>query len=285
MAFGQVAGFSAFGALNGFLLLSFGLATTALVSTVAIGLILIFVTVVRERPGERMLPWTAGTATLRTHEPEQSFTVIFKDLARVLFLPMSLLLVSVEFVSRAGAGISVAIFPVLAVQDLGYTSAQYAYWIGLTGGLSAVVGVFFGPLIDRIGATKILMGALIGSALTTLAFALATGAWSNQPFVIGMLVVGSVFSQLLFVAVIAMFMGICWSKVAATQFAIYMSLANLGRSAGAGLYALIAADISTIDTLYLMAGLYLIAAIMLSGFDQSKHARRMEALDAEINTP
>jgi PAT family beta-lactamase induction signal transducer AmpG len=83
----------------------------------------------------------------------------------------------------------------------------------------------------------------------------------------------------LFVAVIAMFMGICWTKVAATQFAIYMSLANLGRSAGAGLFALIAADISTIDALYLMAGLSLVAAILLTRFDHEKHNRRLEALE------
>ena len=280
MAFGQVAGFSAFGALNGYLLQRFGLAVTAIVSSATIALILVFVTLTRERTGERMLPWTPGKASVRIHEPAQSFLAIFKDLGRVVFLPMSLLLVGVEFVSRAAAGISVSVLPVIAVQDLGYSSVQYAYWFGLTGGISAVVGLFIGPVIDRVGATKILMGALIASAVTVITFGLATAWWSVDAWVVGMLALGQILSQALFVSIIATFMGICWSKVAATQFAIYMSLANLGRSTGAGLFALIATDISATDALFLIAGLFAVAAVMLTMYDHDKHTALIETLDS-----
>ncbi|MDH3643200.1 MAG: MFS transporter, partial [Gammaproteobacteria bacterium] len=164
MAFGQVAGFSGFGALNGFLLTQYDLPVAALVSTATVGLILAFATATREREGERLLPWTKGEASLTLSQPDQSFLVIFKDLIRVLLLPMSLLLVGVELIARGAAGIYITILPIISVQELGYSPAQYSYWYGLMGGMAAVVGILFGPIIDRYGAASLLRWGLVGIA-------------------------------------------------------------------------------------------------------------------------
>ena len=280
MAFGQVAGFSGFGALNGFLLTQYDLPVAALVSTATVGLILAFATATREREGERLLPWTKGEASLTLSQPDQSFLVIFKDLIRVLLLPMSLLLVGVELIARGAAGIYITILPIISVQELGYSPAQYSYWYGLMGGMAAVVGILFGPIIDRYGAASLLRWGLVGIALSSVLFALATPLWGNDTFVITMLGVSLILSQVFFVAMIAIFMGICWAKVAATQFAIYMSLANLGRSLGAGLFAFIAADLSAIESIYLMSGLLTVAALLLTAFNPARHAARIDALES-----
>jgi PAT family beta-lactamase induction signal transducer AmpG len=280
MAFGQVAGYSGFGALNGYLLSRYGLPVTALVSTLTVALILGFAGATREREGERLLPWTSGEAAPEKRKSADSFLAIFKDLIRVLFLPMSLLLVGVEILSRAAAGIYVSILPVVAVQELGYSAAQYAYWFGAMGGTAAVVGIFFGPLIDRHGAAKLLLVGLWGSAAITLLFALAIPLWSSDSFVITMLAASQILAQVFFISMIAMFMGVCWAKVAATQFAIYMSLANLGRSAGAGIFALIATDMSSTESMYLMAGLLALAGLLLRMFDAKAHRASIDALDA-----
>jgi len=95
-----------------------------------------------------------------------------------------------------------------------------------------------------------------------------------------MLGVSELCGQVFFVAMIATFMGICWSKVAATQFAVYMSLANLGRSASAGLFAALAASVSSVDALYLMAGLYAGAALLLWFFNPEQHGARMAKLQS-----
>ena len=278
MAFGQVAGFSGFAALNGFLLVRYGLPATAVVSTLAIAIVLLFITVTRERQGERLLPWTKGAATPTDYLAGQSFVHIFRDLLRTLLLPMSLLLVGVEFLSRASAGIAISLLPVLAVQELGYSSEQYAYWMGIIGGFSAVVGIFVGPLIDRFGAARFVMIGLLGSALVSLAIALSEPLWVNTSFVLTALIISQIFGQVLFVSMIAAFMGICWTRVAATQFAVYMSLANLSRSVGAGLFSLFAKDISNAGSFYLMAGLLLGAALLLRWFDPQKHKAAIEAL-------
>lgn len=280
MAFGQAAGFSGFGALDGYLLSRFGLGVTAIVSAAAIGTVFAFIAVTRERAGERLLPWTAGTASARDFAPARSLLEILKDLVQVLLLPMSLLLIAVEFLARAGAGVGLAIMPVLAVDELGYPSELYAYWLGLVGGFSAFVGIFCGPAIDRFGAQKVLSAGLLGGALVTVGYALAAELRGTAGFDLTMLAGVQIFGQVFFVSVIAMFMGICWTRVAATQFAIYMSLANLARSAGAGAFALVAADLSVIDALYLVAALSVAAALLLQRFDPSAHAARLELIES-----
>jgi PAT family beta-lactamase induction signal transducer AmpG len=275
MAAGQVAGYSAFAAINGYLLTHHGLALAAVSSTLTVGLVLILVTLLRERPGERMLPWTPGAASSRAGALERSLGQIMRDLLRVVFLPMSLLLVGIEFLSRAAGGVGLTIFPILAVQELGYSTEQYGSWMGIVGGIAAFAGLLFGPFIDRYGAKPLLLAGLGGGAAVHLAFALANAHWQNDAFVLSMLGFGQIFGQIFFVAVIATFMGLCWIKVAATQFAVYMSLANLSRSVGAALFALIAADVSSTQALYIIAGLLLLAALLLLLFDPEQHHRHM----------
>lgn len=284
MAFGQAAGFSLFGALNGYLLVEHGLTVTALVSTITVAGIFLFVTLVRERQGERLLPWTAGRATARTFPVSESFFDIFRDLFRVLFLPMSLLLIAVEFLHRMSAGIGVAIYPVMATQELGFAADVYAYWMGIVSGLSAVAGLAFGPLIDRHGAKRFLMLGLMLLAVVYAGFAAAQALWGSSSFVVAGLIGAQVATQLVFVSVIASFMGLCARNVGATQFAVYMSLANLARSAGAGAFAFIAADVSSSQALYLMAVLNVLAALLLTRFSPAAHRQRLARLEGEAGT-
>jgi PAT family beta-lactamase induction signal transducer AmpG len=284
MAFGQATGFSLFGALNGYLLVQFGLAVTALISTATVGSIFLFVTLVREREGERLLPWTEGVATPRAFPVSESFLGIFRDLIRVLFLPMSLLLISVEFMHRMSAGIAISIFPVMAVQELGFTSDVYSYWMGIMSGLSALAGLAFGPFIDRLGAKRFIMGGLLLAATVYASFAMAQAYWGSTPFVLAGLIGSQLAAQLIFVAVIAGFMGLCAKGVGATQFAVYMSLANLARSVGAGAFAFIAADVTSAEALYIMAALNVLAAILLTQFSLRKHRTRLEEIEGQAPT-
>ena len=277
MAFGQVAGFSLFGALDGYLLAHFGLPVTALVSAVTVGSVFVFVTLVREQEGERLLPWTAGSATPATHAVSASFTGIFRDLLRVLFLPMSLVLVGVEFLHRLAAGVAISIYPVIAVQDLGYTAEQYSYWMGILSGFSAVLGLAFGPFIDRFGAPRLLMVGFILAIFVLLGFALAEPYWGHTNVVLTGVILHQITIQLIFIAVIASFMSVCSPAIAATQFAVYMSLANLSRSIGAGLFAFIAADTTSVQAIYIMVGLHAAGALLLTRFSLSEHHRRLAA--------
>jgi PAT family beta-lactamase induction signal transducer AmpG len=69
MAFGQVAGYSSFAALSGVLLNAGGLPTAALVGTVAIGAVLLLITLTREGASGCCLD--AGAATTREYLPRR----------------------------------------------------------------------------------------------------------------------------------------------------------------------------------------------------------------------
>lgn len=281
MAFGQVAGFSVFGALNGWLLVAHGLPYAALISAGIVSLIFVLAAVVRERPGERLLPWTPGQPAVRVIPPATSFAAIAKDVVRAVCLPMSLLLTAAQFVSQMGAGITLTIAPVVAVQELSYTSEQYAFWISLASAISAVVGIVFGAWVDRHGARKLLFLGFASMTFVTAAFAMAQSMWTSDEFVLAVLLISRIAGQMIFVAVIAGFMNLCWTKIAATQFAVYMSLANLATSVGAGLYGLIAAGLTYVDALYIVAGFNALALLLVWIFDHDRHKARVEALNAE----
>ncbi len=279
MAAGQVLGYSLFGAVTGYLLQSYGMQITALVCASTVACVFFVITLVRERKGERLLPWTAGEAAASTPRHATNFPLIFKDLLKVLFLPMSLLLTLTEFLMRARDGIYITIAPVLAVQELGYSSAEYSQIIGLMGAIGAGVGVVFGPWIDRFGALRFLKIGLIGAVLAHLFIAFTRTYWHDTDYIISILFLLSIFSQITFVSVIALYMTICWNKVAATQFSIYMSLANLSRSIGAGLFALVAGSLTYLQDVYLMAGLYVLALVTTLLLSPSDHSQRLKVLE------
>ena len=184
MAFGQVIGFSVFGALCGWLLVMFGLALTALVCAIAVAAVFLMAVLVRERQGERMLPWSVGKPSERLVTPPESVRSVFTDLIRVFFLPMGLILIAAEFISRMGAGVTLTVAPLVAVQEIGYAAEDYASWYGLMGGASALLGLAFGPLVDRYGAKPILMLGFGLAVATSLLFAAARPLWDVPAFVI-----------------------------------------------------------------------------------------------------
>ena len=233
----------------------------------------------REREGERLLPWSNGQATDRVLAPAESFLDIFRNLFRVFFLPMGLILISAEWLGRMGAGVSLTLFPIIGVQEMGYDSEVYSFWMSTSYAISAFIGLFFGPLIDKYGAKPLLMLGFVLSALSMLVFGLATSFWESNAFVLLILLWFNTATQIIFVGIIAGFMMICWKQVAATQFSIYMSLSNLGRSVGAAFYGMIAADLTSVEAVFLIAGFYVLAALLLTAFDITKHKEHMSKIE------
>ncbi|MDE0662298.1 MAG: MFS transporter [Gammaproteobacteria bacterium] len=166
MAFGQVAGSSSFGALCGTLLPLVGLQQTASLCAATVAVIFVFVALVRERPGERLLPWTAGETAQRAEATAARVVDNFRDLLRVLALPMSVVLVAASFAYFLRGGLVTPVFAAFAVQDLGLSTTEYSRFVSGLSIAAAVIGVALGPFIDRFGARRFLMGALIVGAVS-----------------------------------------------------------------------------------------------------------------------
>jgi PAT family beta-lactamase induction signal transducer AmpG len=195
---------------------------------------------------------------------------------------MSIVLVVMEFLNRANDGIALALIPYYAVEILGVDTVEYTRVVGLVGIVAAVVGLVIGPFIDKFGSKRLLILVLLAGAAIRIVgwvgivyfdFSLAT--------LTSLYVVMSIVGQCIFVATIAIFMTICMTRIAASQFSVYMSLANLSRSIGAFLYALVPKSVPVEHGFLMMAGLLILAAVVTVFFKPESHRQRIEALEAD----
>jgi PAT family beta-lactamase induction signal transducer AmpG len=228
MSFGKAIGWASTAAVTGVLLTTFGLAITAVISAAVAALALIVMIVVLEREGERMLPWTAGTAA-SVHRADTSFGAVFKELNRVLWVRTSLIVMAIMFFDGLVYGYGQALMPIAAV--------------------------------NLFGAKRVLLLAVSLLGLHAFLIAQTQHMWENTLYVRLMLSIWVMMLPVVMVSALALAMAICKSVNSATQFAIYMSVANLGHSAGSKIYGMVA-DTSTYVQSYTMLSTLFIALII-----------------------
>lgn len=282
MAGGQVAGTSLSASVSALLLGIGGIPLAGIGVAAMVTAVAAIAVLLRERPGERLLPWTEGAPAARPDAVSLTpqWGIVIGDLLKMLLLPMSLLLIAVEIVYRTVGGLAVAVFPVVGVNVLGYSAAEVSNWASGVSALAALVGLSFGLLIDRYRAERTFFFGLLVGAAWYLVFAALSDYWAHGVVVavarIGIELIG----QLLFVSVIALFMSVCGARVAATQFAVYMAIANLARSGGAGLYGYVEA-LPHAQVFAVMGLGFAVAAALLWRFDRASHLARIEQLQQQ----
>ena len=74
---------------------------------------------------------------------------------------------------------------------------------------------------------------VLGLIVLIITMSLLPQYWSNDTFIIGFIGIFVILDTFITIAILAVAMQLCWKRVAATQFTLYMAIANLGMSAGA----------------------------------------------------
>ena len=279
MAFGQVIGISGSGVISGFALLRLGMLGVALMLTLGFGLILFWCVAVRERTDEKLLPWTEGRATQRSIDLRATnWMGIGWDLARALVLPASLLMLGVAFLFRFADVIWSAVAPAVVVQQLGYQSTDYSSWTSMASFIAATAGLLVGLYIDRKGL-KLLYGlALLLYGLLAVAVGQLEVAWPSPVFLLSVLFLQAFIYQGVFISFIATSMNLCWVKVSATQFAIYMAFANLGRTLGGVAMNTVESRLDYKETFLFIGLTFFVAVALLWKANLSAHRARIQAL-------
>jgi PAT family beta-lactamase induction signal transducer AmpG len=268
MSFGKAIGWGATSAVSGVLLVTFGLTVTAIVAAAGAALFLLAMILVREREGERTLPWTSGEAT-SVHQPGNSFREVFGGINKVLWKRVSLIVMIIMFFDGLVVGYGQALMPVAAINLFGYTTPQWSGLVAMMGLIGAVVALGLGPLIDRFGAKRMLLLTVALVAVHAFMIAQTQHLWQNTAYVRVMLSLWVLLQPVTMVCVIALAMAICASKVSATQFAIYMSVANLGHSAGSQIYGMVAERTTYVEN-YTILGLFVVTMIVFITFHRHK---------------
>ena len=192
---------------------------------------------VRERPGERLLPWTAGapSAVALDRQPD-GWRAVFGRLRRNTLLPASLLLLVVAVCAGALDGLLIAYMPALTVGELGWDDTGWADLVAVGQVAAGVIGMGLGAvLIGRVGKVRMLVGLAALVAVVIGAMAAAPALWPVRATLVAFAFGYLVPFVLLTITILATGMALCSPAVAATQFALFTTAMNLGRSAGGGL--------------------------------------------------
>ena len=279
MGFGQVAGLSGSAAISAFVLKSLGLPGIAVMLVVGFGVILFWAALVRERPDEKILPWTSGKATERSLQLRaQSWKAIAVDLAKVLILPASLLLIFVSSFFRFADALWIQVGQAVVVKQLGYASTDYSSWISATSFIAALAGLALGFFIDRFAVKRFYFWALLAYGLLATAVGFSAFAWESSLYLKTISLVQAFVYQGVFVSFLAIHMKLCGTRVAATQFAIYMALANFARSLGAVAIGALQPSLAYNEMFFVIGAVFFLALLLLWKVDLPAHQRRIGSL-------
>jgi len=280
MSFGKSIGWASTAAVTGVLLTTVGLGTTAIIASAVAALALLVMLFVLEREDERALPWTTGTAA-SVHRADTSFRAVFKELNKVLWVRTSLIVMAIMFFDGLVYGYGQALMPIAAVNLFGYTTPQWSQLVAMMGLIGAILALAIGPAIDRMGAKRMLLLAVSLLAIHAFLIAQTQHLWQNTLYVRMMLSIWVMMLPVVMVSSLALAMAICKSVNSATQFAIYMSVANFGHSAGSKIYGLVAEKSSYVQS-YTMLSAIIVAMIIVLLFHRHHHHHDAEQQDTKL---
>ncbi|NGP51983.1 MFS transporter [Thioalkalivibrio sp. XN8] len=272
MVFGKAIGWAVTSAVSGMMLVTFGMGVTALVAAVVQAVFLLGFMMTVEHRGERRLPWSTGAA-MSERRAAASFADVFKGLNAVLWSRVSLILMAIMLFDGFISGYGHALMPIAAINLFGFTTPEWSQLVAVMGLAGAAVALALGPMIDRFGAKRMLILTVSLVAIHAILLAQTQFLWENTTYVRVMLAAWVLLGPVTMVCMIALAMAICSSANSATQFAIYMSVANLGASAGSKSYGMIAEQTSYVEA-YLLLGAITVTMIFITLFHRHRPAEQ-----------
>jgi len=203
-----------------------------------IGILLAIMTVpllILERPGERRMPWSPGTAQGIAASNTRPPLEILRDVLRAYSLPTLMVYVVFTLTKLVGIGI------VEVVTDPLYTQELTPKWtheeVSTVKGLYAVSPVIIcsilgGYLGDLYGRRYVLVAGFGGYAIAVAVYAACPHLWNESLFSATFLILVETMFAIGSVGFLSMAMRISWTTAAATVFTVYMTLSNVSHFIG-----------------------------------------------------
>ena len=265
-------------------LLGFSTAVSSL--SIAVAFIMLVPVFFRERPGEKLMPWTEGKPSDESKSAQLgSWRQIFKSLFRVVMLPSTLYMGVASLIIGLMFGLIDTLLPIFTIQELGWTNTSYSQVYSITTVVGGLFGMFVGgALVDFFGDKKMIFIYLGATIIFITGLALLPDLWQNEKFVFGFILLYYLFYTFLTIAMFAASMKLCWQVVAATQFTLFMALTNMGRAAGSGLVGTLKELVSWEYVLLITAISPLLTLIFIKLIDFKKHRKKIDEFQTPILT-
>ena len=198
----------------------------------------------------------------------------------MFFLPTSLALAVVGFIYMLGRGFSSALLPVLTVQELGWTDVGYSELSAAAGLVSGLIGmVACGLFAERLGPRKAIAFSSLLLAAASVAMGVLPMFWhlrlSVQAYVFASLLLDTLIS----IAFFAVAMTLCRKRVAATQYSLYMAIANPGLAGGSALIGPMQQWLGYSTLFFALACNALVVVVLLRFVNVARYLQRVSGLD------
>lgn len=219
--------------LGATVLVAFGFAALVLGAAALLLTVFCFLALVRERPGERLLPWTRGGASADAFADRLGdWRSILGELMLALRRRPAWRLLILSLAIGLLVGMTGALAPVLMVKQFGWEQTDYAQFRSSLKLVAGLAGMLVGGFaIDRLGHSKMLVASLLAIALANLSLALFFG----ERGAVAYLILYEMLLVFTFTTFFAATMSQCARTIAATQFSVTMVCGNLTMSLGAAL--------------------------------------------------
>ncbi len=218
---------------GGLLLNTVGVWGACFAAAVTTSLLLLFPLFVKERSMEKRFPWSPGgriapeVAAMKVERLRPMLT----ELLLKLVAPVSLLFIFASFCDSVAGGLMEAYLPAFAVIDLGWDDLAYNEWNGYISIVAVVLGLILSPVFDKYGqrsCINVLCGITAIGIISFATIPVLQEGYGWHIFMLGFWVAQHLFAVL----IISACMGLVSTNIAASQFAIYMSVANLSTTIG-----------------------------------------------------
>lgn len=232
----QTLGISAAGFIAGQLLVDDKISTMAILFGIFVGIASLFISLLRERPGERLFPWTSGQPSAEcTARQHAAWLPILKGIFKSLLSPSILLFLTGFGLATVTFSFSDSVAPTLAVQQLGWGSDDYSNYASVVGLVAAIAGATMPTFLVRWAGLRMTMSTLF---LILAIAAMIAGAtfenWESSTIFVTIFAVQYVTSLFLSITLIVWAMRLCDPAIAASLFALFMAVPNLARSLMSG---------------------------------------------------
>lgn len=277
----KIIGISSSLALGSWLLNEYNFTTAILMLSFIIGIIMLVPICLRERTGEKIVPWARGKASSESKKTQlTSWGTIFNSLYRVVRLRNSLLLVVILFIAQGSYNYIGTLLPIFCVKELGWTSGSYSQLYSTANLIGGIGGMIIGGiLIEKFGKKRMMNHYFMGMVLLTVALATLKMYWHFTYFIYGFMIAYNILYTFACIGVFSIAMQCCWKKVSASQFTLYMTISNLGRIALAALIGPINTHFSWQISLLAFAVMVGLAWLLLQFLNINKQAEQVVMLE------